>query len=59
MCWGIMNDREGSHFGEITFGESAPESVEQRIKKLNDLKTQNLISQEEYQHKRADILNEL
>lgn len=38
---------------------SAPKSVEERLKALDRLKTEGLISEEEYHRKRADILSDL
>ena len=49
----------GASGGQVQPVLSAEKSVEERLKVLNDLKTKNLISEEEYQKKRADILKDL
>ena len=53
-----------SHVIEIDDGDShsvkvEKESVEERLKKLTDLYMQSLITREEYEQKRKDILDEL
>jgi hypothetical protein len=39
--------------------ESMGRSIEERLRKLKELLEQNLITEEEYQHKRAELLKEL
>jgi hypothetical protein len=39
--------------------ESMGRSIEERLRKLKELLEQNLITEEEYQHKRAELLKDL
>lgn len=62
----VMDEKSAQSMGAggAGAGQSQPvlraeKSVEERLKVLNDLKTKNLISEEEYQKKRADILKDL
>jgi len=52
-------DAGGVGGGQVQPVLRAEKSVEERLKVLNELKTKNLISEEEYQKKRADILKDL
>lgn len=61
---GFTDKQIVSHVIEIDDGDShsvkvEKESVEERLKKLTDLYMQSLITREEYEQKRKDILDEL
>ncbi len=49
----------GSGGGQAQAMPKVEKTVEERLKTLNDLKDKKLISEEEYQQKRADILKDL
>jgi hypothetical protein len=49
----------GSGSGQAQAMPKVEKTVEERLKTLNDLKDKKLISEEEYQQKRADILKDL
>jgi len=59
MFLGILTGREGAHFQEIAFSDSSPEPLEQRLRKLDHLREQNLITEEDYLTKKKEILSEI